>query len=163
MRDRRQPRNQDGHCHLRPHRAQSAKQVIIQKLKDAEKDAVYTGFIDRRGKSSTASCSASTGTSLSTLARPRACCRSASRSPGATAGGPHPGLDPGGAAGVPRAAGGAVADAPQLPDHALSHGSAGNQRGIVSIMGASREPGVRPRLPWPRTIPTSIRSAPAWA
>jgi N utilization substance protein A len=30
--------------------AQSAKQVIIQKLKDAEKDAVYTGFIDRRGE-----------------------------------------------------------------------------------------------------------------
>jgi N utilization substance protein A len=30
--------------------AQSAKQVIIQKLKDAEKDAVYTGFIERRGE-----------------------------------------------------------------------------------------------------------------
>jgi transcription termination/antitermination protein NusA len=30
--------------------AQSAKQVIIQKLKDAEKDAVYTSFIDRRGE-----------------------------------------------------------------------------------------------------------------
>ena len=30
--------------------AQSAKQVIIQKLKDAEKEAVYTGFIDRRGE-----------------------------------------------------------------------------------------------------------------
>jgi N utilization substance protein A len=29
--------------------AQSAKQVIIQKMKDAEKDAVYAGFIDRRG------------------------------------------------------------------------------------------------------------------
>lgn len=30
--------------------AQSAKQVIIQKLKDAEKDAVYSSFIDRRGE-----------------------------------------------------------------------------------------------------------------
>ena len=30
--------------------AQSAKQVIIQKLKDAEKDAVYTSFIERRGE-----------------------------------------------------------------------------------------------------------------
>ena len=30
--------------------AQSAKQVIIQKLKDAEKDAVYAGFIDRKGE-----------------------------------------------------------------------------------------------------------------
>jgi transcription termination/antitermination protein NusA len=30
--------------------AQSAKQVIIQKLKDAEKDAVYTSFIDRKGE-----------------------------------------------------------------------------------------------------------------
>jgi len=30
--------------------AQSAKQVIIQKLKDAEKDAVYTSYIDRRGE-----------------------------------------------------------------------------------------------------------------
>jgi transcription termination/antitermination protein NusA len=30
--------------------AQSAKQVIIQKLKDAEKDAVYGSFIDRRGE-----------------------------------------------------------------------------------------------------------------
>jgi N utilization substance protein A len=30
--------------------AQSAKQVIIQKLKDAEKDAVYTGFIERKGE-----------------------------------------------------------------------------------------------------------------
>jgi N utilization substance protein A len=30
--------------------AQSAKQVIIQKLKDAEKDAVYASFIDRRGE-----------------------------------------------------------------------------------------------------------------
>ncbi len=29
--------------------AQSAKQVIIQKLKDAEKDAIYSSFIDRRG------------------------------------------------------------------------------------------------------------------
>ncbi len=29
--------------------AQSAKQVIIQKMKDAEKDAVYASFIDRRG------------------------------------------------------------------------------------------------------------------
>jgi N utilization substance protein A len=29
--------------------AQSAKQVIIQKLKDAEKEAVYSSFIDRRG------------------------------------------------------------------------------------------------------------------
>jgi N utilization substance protein A len=29
--------------------AQSAKQVIIQKLKDAEKEAVYGSFIDRRG------------------------------------------------------------------------------------------------------------------
>jgi N utilization substance protein A len=29
--------------------AQSAKQVIIQKLKDAEKDAVFSSFIDRRG------------------------------------------------------------------------------------------------------------------
>lgn len=31
--------------------AQSAKQVIIQKLKDAERDAVYTNFIDRKGLS----------------------------------------------------------------------------------------------------------------
>ncbi|MCD4804814.1 MAG: transcription termination factor NusA [Desulfobacterales bacterium] len=30
--------------------AQSAKQVIIQKMKDAEKDAVYSGFIDRKGE-----------------------------------------------------------------------------------------------------------------
>jgi N utilization substance protein A len=30
--------------------AQSAKQVIIQKLKDAEKEAVYTSFIDRKGE-----------------------------------------------------------------------------------------------------------------
>ncbi len=30
--------------------AQSAKQVIIQKIKDAEKDAVYASFIDRRGE-----------------------------------------------------------------------------------------------------------------
>ncbi|MFO7709378.1 MAG: transcription termination factor NusA [Desulfobacterales bacterium] len=30
--------------------AQSAKQVIIQKLKDAEKDAIYSSFIDRRGE-----------------------------------------------------------------------------------------------------------------
>jgi|GEM_PF-21424 len=30
--------------------AQSAKQVIIQKIKDAEKDAVYSSFIDRRGE-----------------------------------------------------------------------------------------------------------------
>jgi len=30
--------------------AQSAKQVIIQKLKDAEKDAVYATFIERRGE-----------------------------------------------------------------------------------------------------------------
>ena len=30
--------------------AQSAKQVIIQKLKDAEKDAVYSSFIDRKGE-----------------------------------------------------------------------------------------------------------------
>ncbi|UCE54492.1 MAG: transcription termination/antitermination protein NusA [Desulfobacterales bacterium] len=29
--------------------AQSAKQVIIQKMKDAEKDAVYASFIDRKG------------------------------------------------------------------------------------------------------------------
>ncbi len=30
--------------------AQSAKQVIIQKLKDAEKDAVYASYVDRRGE-----------------------------------------------------------------------------------------------------------------
>lgn len=30
--------------------AQSAKQVIIQKMKDAERDAVYTNFIDRKGE-----------------------------------------------------------------------------------------------------------------
>ncbi|MDL1967754.1 MAG: transcription termination factor NusA [Deltaproteobacteria bacterium] len=30
--------------------AQSAKQVIIQKMKDAEKNAVYAGFIDRKGE-----------------------------------------------------------------------------------------------------------------
>ena len=30
--------------------AQSAKQVIIQKLKDAEKDATYSSFIERRGE-----------------------------------------------------------------------------------------------------------------
>jgi N utilization substance protein A len=30
--------------------AQSAKQVIIQKLKDAEKDAVYTSYIERKGE-----------------------------------------------------------------------------------------------------------------
>jgi N utilization substance protein A len=30
--------------------AQSAKQVIIQKMKDAEKRAVYSGFIDRKGE-----------------------------------------------------------------------------------------------------------------
>ncbi|UCD33341.1 MAG: transcription termination factor NusA [Desulfobacterales bacterium] len=30
--------------------AQSAKQVIIQKMKDAERDAVYSSFIDRRGE-----------------------------------------------------------------------------------------------------------------
>ncbi len=30
--------------------AQSAKQVIIQKLKDAERDAVYANFIDRKGE-----------------------------------------------------------------------------------------------------------------
>ena len=30
--------------------AQSAKQVIIQKMKDAEKDAVYSGFIERKGE-----------------------------------------------------------------------------------------------------------------
>jgi len=29
--------------------AQSAKQVIIQKMKDAEKDAIYSSFIDRKG------------------------------------------------------------------------------------------------------------------
>ncbi len=30
--------------------AQSAKQVIIQKLKDAEKDAVYASYVDRKGE-----------------------------------------------------------------------------------------------------------------
>ncbi len=30
--------------------AQSAKQVIIQKMKDAERDAVYSGYIDRKGE-----------------------------------------------------------------------------------------------------------------
>jgi len=30
--------------------AQSAKQVIIQKMKDAEKDAVYASFVDRKGE-----------------------------------------------------------------------------------------------------------------
>ena len=30
--------------------AQSAKQVIIQKMKDAEKDAVYSSFVDRKGE-----------------------------------------------------------------------------------------------------------------
>lgn len=30
--------------------AKSAKQVIIQKMKDAERDAVYTNFIDRKGE-----------------------------------------------------------------------------------------------------------------
>ena len=30
--------------------AQSAKQVIIQKMKDAERDAVYSAFIDRKGE-----------------------------------------------------------------------------------------------------------------
>ena len=30
--------------------AQSAKQVIIQKIKDAEKDAVFASFIDRKGE-----------------------------------------------------------------------------------------------------------------
>jgi len=30
--------------------AQSAKQVIIQKMKDAEKDAVYANFLDRKGE-----------------------------------------------------------------------------------------------------------------
>ena len=30
--------------------AQSAKQVIIQKMKDAERDAVYTSYIDRKGE-----------------------------------------------------------------------------------------------------------------
>jgi len=30
--------------------AQSAKQVIIQKMKDAERDAVYSSFIDRKGE-----------------------------------------------------------------------------------------------------------------
>jgi N utilization substance protein A len=30
--------------------AQSAKQVIIQKMKDAEKDAVYINFVDRKGE-----------------------------------------------------------------------------------------------------------------
>jgi N utilization substance protein A len=30
--------------------AQSAKQVIIQKMKDAEKEAVYSSFIDRKGE-----------------------------------------------------------------------------------------------------------------
>ena len=30
--------------------AQSAKQVIIQKIKDAEKDAIYSGFINRKGE-----------------------------------------------------------------------------------------------------------------
>jgi len=30
--------------------AQSAKQVIIQKMKDAERDAVFTGYIDRKGE-----------------------------------------------------------------------------------------------------------------
>jgi N utilization substance protein A len=30
--------------------AQSAKQVIIQKIKDAEKDAVYSSFVDRKGE-----------------------------------------------------------------------------------------------------------------
>ena len=30
--------------------AQSAKQVIIQKMKDAEKDAIYASFIDRKGE-----------------------------------------------------------------------------------------------------------------
>lgn len=30
--------------------AQSAKQVIIQKIKDAERNAVYTGFVDRKGE-----------------------------------------------------------------------------------------------------------------
>jgi N utilization substance protein A len=30
--------------------AQSAKQVIIQKMKDAERDAVFTNFIDRKGE-----------------------------------------------------------------------------------------------------------------
>ncbi|MBU4317915.1 MAG: transcription termination factor NusA [Proteobacteria bacterium] len=29
--------------------AQSAKQVIIQKMKDAERDSIYAGFIDRKG------------------------------------------------------------------------------------------------------------------
>jgi N utilization substance protein A len=30
--------------------AQSAKQVIIQKMKDAERDAIYSSYIDRKGE-----------------------------------------------------------------------------------------------------------------
>ena len=60
--------------------AQTAKQVIFQKLRDAEREMTYEEFAGREATSSPASCSSpSAGTRCSTWARWRLCCRRPNR------------------------------------------------------------------------------------
>ena len=62
--------------------AQTAKQVIYQKLRDAERELTYEEFAGARGTSSPGSSSRTrTGTHCSTWGRSRRCCRRPSRSP----------------------------------------------------------------------------------
>ena len=62
--------------------AQTAKQVMIQGTRNAERENVFNEYKDRKARSSPASCGGSSAvTSSSTSAAPRRCCRCASRSP----------------------------------------------------------------------------------
>jgi N utilization substance protein A len=60
--------------------AQTAKQVLLQRVRDAERDLIFNEYKDRKGSSGASSAASRRATtSSSTSARRRACCPSASR------------------------------------------------------------------------------------
>ena len=128
--------------------AQSAKQVIIQKMKDAEKDAVYANFIDRKGEIINGIVQRiDRGDIIVNLGTPKGSFRPRTGAPGILSPGrSHSRLYPGCAARITRPANCAFPNPSEFFNGPFPNRSAGNQRRHRDIMGASREPGMRAKI-----------------
>ena len=145
--------------------AQSAKQVIIQKMKDAEKDAVYSNFIGRKGEIINGICQRiDRGDIIVNLGHtegilpireqvPKESYRRGDRIRALIldvlqdARGPQVVL---------------TRSHPEFLINLFKTEVPEISEGIVNIMGASREPGIRAKSPCLPLIPILIRLVPAW-
>jgi N utilization substance protein A len=145
--------------------AQAAKQVIFQKVRDAERERQFEEFKDRTARSSPASSSgSSSATSSSTSAAPRASSAATSRSRArCCASATAPAADLNVRREKSRAADLPVRAHPDFMKKLFAQEVPEIYDGIIEIKAAARDPAAAPRSACSAMTARSIRSAPASA